>query len=264
MFALPLELGRVLRDLGPARSILLEQRSHVHESFDVQQVPVDLAWPREVSSDHGLGVAPVGSGIASSQTTANAEPSLDNAVGTAPVEVGWDTAKRPEAPSISWIVVADQALSVTVPVWPSVVVADAFVNFTVPKSVKGSCIQRPDVSHADGASATHSADEVSGVDMRSVFVNFVLRVRFLICKVTEVPVTFTDALITLPGKTLNLIGTLAAGTSSYHMEYVALPVAVQSAEVPICSSACELSEKPPRPTQKAEYVERELVQLAVG
>ena len=151
-----------------------------------------------------------------------------------------------------------------VPVWPSIVVANAFVNFTVPKSVKGSWMQRPDAVHADGASATHSADEVSGVDMLSVFVNFVLRVRFLICTVTEVPVTFTEALITLPGKTLNLIGTLAAGTSSYHMEYVALPAALQSAEVPICSSACELSEKPPRPTQKAEYVERELVQLAVG
>jgi hypothetical protein len=264
MFALTLELGRVLRDLGLACSVLLEQRSHVHESLDVQQEPVDLAGPREVGSDHGPGVAPVGSAIASSQATANAEPSFDNAVGTAPVEAGWDAAKRPEAPSISWIVVADQVLSVIVPMWPSVVVADALVNFTVPKSVKGSWTQRLDVLHAEGASATHSADEVSGADMSSVFVNFVLRVRFLICKVTEVPVTFTDALITLPGKTLNLIGTLAAGTSSYHIEYVALPVAVQSAEVPICSSACELSEKPPRPTQKAEYVERELVQLAVG
>ena len=79
------------------------------------------------------------------------------------------------------------------------------MNFTVPKSVKGSWMQRPDAVHADGASATHSADEVSGVDMLSVFVNFVLRVRFLICTLTEGPVTFTDALITLPGKTLNLI-----------------------------------------------------------
>jgi len=138
------------------------------------------------------------------------------------------------------------------------------VNVTVPKFVKGNWVQRPDAVHADGASATHSAVEVSGFDMPSVFVNFVFRVRFLIWTVTELPLTFTDALITLPGKTLNLIGTLAAGTSSYHMEYVALPEAVQSAEVPICSSACETSEKPPRPTQKAEYVERELVQFAVG
>lgn len=138
------------------------------------------------------------------------------------------------------------------------------MNVTVPKSVKGNWVQRPEALHPDGASATHSAVEVSGFDMLIVFVNFVFRVRFLIWTVTEVPLTFTDAPITLPGKTLNLIGTLAAGTSSYHMEYVALPEGVQSAEVPICSSACELSEKPPNPTQKAEYVERELVQFAVG
>jgi hypothetical protein len=83
MLALLLELGRVLRDFAPARSVLLEQRSHVHESFDVQQELVDFAWSRGAGADHGLGIAPVGSESASSQTTANAEPSLDNAVGTA-------------------------------------------------------------------------------------------------------------------------------------------------------------------------------------
>ena len=30
------------------------------------------------------------------------------------------------------------------------------------------------------------------------------------------------------------------------------PDALQSAEVPICSSACELASKPPRPIQNAE------------
>jgi hypothetical protein len=45
-FALPLELGGVLRDLGLARSLCLEQRSHEDETFDVQQEPVDVALVR--------------------------------------------------------------------------------------------------------------------------------------------------------------------------------------------------------------------------
>jgi len=107
----------VLRDLNRACAPLLEQRANEHESLDVQEESVDVAFPREMSGTHGLGgVAPVDTGIAASQTTANAEPSLANAAGTAPVEVVGDPAKGRAAASISWIVVAGHALSVIVPV----------------------------------------------------------------------------------------------------------------------------------------------------
>ena len=92
-------------------------------------------------------------------------------------------------------------------------------------------------SHDEGASATHSADDTSGADIRSVFVSFVLRVRLLICSVTFVPLTLTDAAIALSWKTFSSIGTLAAGTSSYHIASRPLRLALRSASVPICSSA---------------------------
>jgi hypothetical protein len=41
----------------------------------------------------------------------------------------------------------------------------------------------------------------------------------------------------------------AAGTSSYQVEYFALPEESQSASLPICSSPEEVSENPPSPTQ---------------
>jgi len=138
-------------------------------------------------------------------------------------------------------------------VWPLVVVASAFVNPTLPKFVRVTVRQRPYPSHADGASAIHSAEVTSGEGMESVFVNDVLRVRFLIVSVTFVPPTMTDAQSLLPGVTLSLTGTDAAGTSSYHTEYEALPYASQSVSVPICSSVFE-AELPPRPTQNAEDV----------
>jgi len=117
LFPLSLELGAVLRDLNRACAPLLEQRANEHESLDVQEESVDLAFPRKVSGAHGVGgVASVGTGIAASQMTANAEPSLANAAGTAPVEVVGDPAKGRAAASISWIVVAGHALSVIVPV----------------------------------------------------------------------------------------------------------------------------------------------------
>ena len=87
-FAQPLELGRVLLELGRTRSLVLEQRSNVDEPFDVQQESVDIGHA-------------VGTGIASFQATANAEPSLDSSVGTAPVEVACEAAKGLPTSSIS-------------------------------------------------------------------------------------------------------------------------------------------------------------------
>ena len=51
------------------------------------------------------------------------------------------------------------------------------------------------------------------------------------------PLTLTEAVNALPGKTLKRMGTLAAGTSSYHIEYFALPAVVQVAWVPISARA---------------------------
>ena len=42
-----------------------------------------------------------------------------------------------------------------------------------------------------------------------------------------------------------------------------MPVALQSLEVPICSSACEAAELPPRPTQNAAEL-LPLVHVAAG
>jgi hypothetical protein len=52
------------------------------------------------------------------------------------------------------------------------------VKNSEPKFESGSCAHRPAEVHADGASATHSAEERSGADIRSVFVNVVFLVRF--------------------------------------------------------------------------------------
>ncbi len=55
-FALPLELGRVLRNLGLAHSLCLEQRPHEDETFDVQQDPVDVALAGGLTAEGcGLG-----------------------------------------------------------------------------------------------------------------------------------------------------------------------------------------------------------------
>ena len=64
--------------------------------------------------------------------------------------------------------------------------------------------------------------------------------------------TVTDASIVSPGRTVIGIVRPAAGTSSYHAEYDALPSALQSNSVPVCSSARDCSVRPPRPTQVAE------------
>jgi len=48
------------------------------------------------------------------------------------------------------------------------------------------------------------------------------------------------------------------------MKWLCWPAAVQSADVPTCSRACELAAKPPSPTQNADDVGSPLVQAAVG
>jgi hypothetical protein len=100
--------------------------------------------------------------------------------------------------------------------------------------------------------------------MKRRFVNEVFRVRFFRFTITSWPFTVTFAEILLPGKTLSLTGTDAAGTSSYQTPYVARPLAVQSDSVPICSSPCEVSAKPPSPTQNAENEAGLALQLATG
>ena len=57
--------------------------------------------------------------------------------------------------------VAVQAGSAIVPAWPPLEVAVALVKRTVPKSVRGRIVSPPGVDAA-GASAIHSAEEVSG------------------------------------------------------------------------------------------------------
>ena len=63
---------------------------------------------------------------------------------------------------------------------------------------------------------------------------------------------------------MSLTGTEASGTSSYQTAYVARPPAVQSDSVPICSSPCEVSEKPPSPTQNVENRAGPALQFAAG
>jgi hypothetical protein len=142
-------------------------------------------------------------------------------------------------------------------------VAVALLNVTVPKSVSGS-VRYHLPSHAEGASAIHSADETSGDDMCSVLVNPVPRVRSRRRTTTVCPDTDTDAETTSPARTDSRTRLDAAGTSSYQTVYRAVPAAVQSEDVPTCSSESEDEPKPPSPTQNAEYVSLPAVQVAVG
>src|SRR5690348_14760428 len=95
--------------------------------------------------------------------------------------------------------VADHAGSEIVPVWPLVEVALAFVKRAVPKSVSGRICAPREVT-ADGASATHSAELMSGADMRSVLAKLFPVVRLLSRTLTAVPVAFTDAAIRSPAE----------------------------------------------------------------
>ena len=138
-----------------------------------------------------------------------------------------------------------------VPAWPSPVAA-ACKNVTEPKFVRGRVRQRPDLPQTDGASAIHSAEERSGSASTVRCVKRVCRVRFVIWRMTSVPRTSTAPVIVSPGATFRRIVTGGAGTISYQSEYSGVPPAVQSDSLPTCSSAWEVSEKPPRPTQNAE------------
>jgi hypothetical protein len=102
-------------------------------------------------------------------------------------------------------------------VWPPPV-AVAFVKRTLPKSVSDTVRHAPEVVHSDGASAIHSADDVSGVAIRRTFVTTVFRVTLRTCIVTVCPLTLTDAEIVSPGRTVSPIFTAAAGTSSYQAQ----------------------------------------------
>ena len=97
-------------------------------------------------------------------------------------------------------------------------VAEAFVNLTLPKSESVTVRQAPSAEHSDGASATHSADEVSGAAMRLTFVTDLPVVTSVTCIVTFVPATVTVAVIVSPGSIVSGIVMLGAGTSSYQAE----------------------------------------------
>ncbi len=102
-----------------------------------------------------------------------------------------------------------------VPVWPFAV-AEAFVKSTAPKSDSGSGVQLPEPSHCDGASAIHSALEVSGPFACSVFVNDCPVVLSVSENAMFEPLTPTLAEMWSPGWIERLSWTGAAGTSSYH------------------------------------------------
>ncbi len=92
------------------------------------------------------------------------------------------------------------AESEMVPVWPSVVVALAPENCTVPKSASESGVQSARLeSHVDGASAIHSALDTSGSVACSVFVNEPPVVEFVSWMVTFEPSTVTLLVMWSPG-----------------------------------------------------------------
>ena len=71
--------------------------------------------------------------------------------------------------------------------------------------------------HCAGASAIHSAEEISGEAIRSVRANAAPVVWSVISSVTRVPATCTWAATMSPGDTTNAFTfTAGAGTSSYH------------------------------------------------
>ena len=125
--------------------------------------------------------------------TLNDAPSAARSLGTAPSDAG----------ACSSIAVAAHASSTITPPCPA---ARAFadVKATVPKSASANVRQRsPELVHADGASAIHSAEDTSGDAMKRRFVKDVFRVRFFSCTMTRWPLTVTFAEILLPGKTLS-------------------------------------------------------------
>ena len=155
--------------------------------------------------------------------------------------------------STSEIAVADQRRSVIDPECPDRFCALAWLKVTVPKSARGAIWQLEAVQ-SDGASAIHSAEPVSTRGAVSVRANAVPRVRSAIRRRTRCPLTVTLAEMRSPGRTVIRIVRDGAGTSSSQAIDRSRPLVVQSASVPICSSARELALSPPMPTQNAENV----------
>ncbi len=100
------------------------------------------------------------------------------------------------------------------PVWPSAV-AVAPEKLAVPKSASESVWQPPPESQTEGASAIHSALEVSALGTSTVLV-LVLPVVWSVRESANVePLTFTFADILSPGWTAMPSLTWPAGTISY-------------------------------------------------
>ena len=89
------------------------------------------------------------------------------------------------------------------------------MNVTVPKLASGSGWQLPSCVHDDGASAIHSALEVSGLLICSVLLTEPPVVWSDSPIVTSVPLTLTSAEMWSPGRIVRPNLTGAEGTSSY-------------------------------------------------
>src|ERR1700761_2046359 len=110
----------------------------------------------------------------------------------------------------------DQSLDEIVPVCPLESVALAEVNDTLPKFDSGSAVQLvAPLWHCDGASATHSAVETSGLLIVSVLLKDCPVVWLMIVSVTSWPFTVVVAVMWSPGRTARSTRTGALGTSSY-------------------------------------------------
>ncbi len=162
---------------------------------------------------------------ASLQVTAKALPPAVRLLGVAVVPLVASVVYGPYGPpgprfedsDSSWIFVAVQAESEMVPVWPAVEVAAARLKLTVPKSVSGRTAVPPGV-RVEGASAIHSAEEMSGAAILSVFVKLLPVVAFFSETVTAVPFTLTDAEMRSPAWIFRATFTEPAGRSSYQAE----------------------------------------------
>ena len=128
-------------------------------------------------------------------------------------------------------------VSEIVPAWPFAV-ADEPLNAAVPKSASGN--GRHDLRpHRDGASAIHSADEMSSWSGLACVLKVAPVVTSVIASVTRPVLSETSAEIVSPADTCIVIGIDAAGSSSYQTEYTGRPL-MQSDSVPICSSPLSL------------------------
>ena len=150
------------------------------------------------------------------------------------------SAKRRPLEDERSIACAVQAASPIAPAWPVRETACAPVNVVVPKAASAPVAHCPPPEHSDGASTIHSAEVTSTAEARSVLVNDVPRVRFLMVMVVRVPLTATPAWRRSPAARAIRALCEMSGTSSYQVEYTARPAGVQSASVPICSRAVDV------------------------